>query len=226
MKCQPNDSSQCVLLRADAASGPPLIMWLFKVIQNGLVFAALVSGVVVGGHLVYCTSAKCRNWLLVFITIVTGFFHMLTCLFLLGLSELSGMSEFPQGGDQDCLDYSASSSLANTILLTVVATSIIKQNTISRLRSHVGIILLILSTTLGIALLNNNDSTPESVKQNAFLTLGKKETPHVDVFWSMCQRLVSEEQYRLLCEYFLIYIPVAMVVCVAWYRTYKRTGGK
>ena len=175
----------------------------------------------------YCNSTKCRNWLLVFTTVVTGFLHMLTCLFLLGLSELSGYNNLSNGGKQDCVDYTSSATLANALVFTIVALNIIKQNTDSKLKAYSAITLQIFSTSTGLVLLNGKAAnSSDDMQQNVFLSLGKKGTPHVDVFWSMCQILVSEASYRLLCEYCLFYIPIAMTVFVAWYKNYRRTGGK
>ena len=181
----------------------------------------------VAGHMVYCRSAKCRNWLTVLTTVVTGFFHMMTCLYLLGLSELSGYSELPHGGQPDCVDYSPTASVANVVILTLVVVNVIKQNFSSSWKTYGAMIVQILLSATGLLVLTRNSADrPADLRQNVFLEIGKKGSPHIDVFWSVCQKLISNEHFTLSCEYGLIYLPVAVIVLVAWYKTYRRTGGK
>ena len=225
--CLGNRNKECYTIAVDNTFETQSVMWLYKVFQNGLIFVSLVAGMAVAGHMVYCRSAKCRNWLTVFTTVVTGFFHMMTCLYLLGLSELSGYSELPHGGQPDCVDYSPTASVANVVVLTLVSVNVIKQNFSSSLKTYGAMIVQILLSATGLLVLTRNSADrPADLRQNVFLELGKKGSPHVGVFWSVCQKLVSNEHFTLSCEYGLIYLPVAVIVLVAWYKTYRRTGGK
>lgn len=223
--CPDNTSKLCYSVSFETPAGIRETMWLYKVFQNGLVFVALVAGIFVAGHMLYCRSLRCRNWLLVFTTVVTGFFHMITCLFLLGLSEISGINELPLGGQQDCVDYSSSATVANAVVLTFVAISIIRQNSYSSLKMYCAMCLQIITSSIGLIVSSSYIAgRPVNMQQKVFMTLGKKDTSHIDVFWSVCQTNISEEHYRLLYEYGLIYIPVVVTVLSTWYRTYRRTG--
>ena len=203
-------------------------MWLYKVFQNGLVFVSLVAGIAVTGHMVYCRAAKCRNWPTVFTTVVTGFFHMITCLYLLGLSELSGHSELPHGGRPDCVDYSPTANVANVVILTLVAVNVIKQNFSSSWKKYSAMVVQIFLSVTGLLILTRHSAYQSSdMRQDVFIELGKREgSPHIDVFWSVCQKLVSKEIFTVSCEYGLIYCPVAVTFLLVWYKTYRRTGGE
>lgn len=223
--CAENRGKECYIVDIQNPFETQSIMWLYKVFQNGLVFVSLVAGIAVTSHMVYCRAAKCRNWLTVFTTVVTGFFHMITCLYLLGLSELSGHSELPHGGQPDCVDYSPTANVANVIILTLVAVNVIRQN-FSAPWKYSAMVLQVLLSSTGLLILTRNSANQSSdMRQDVFIELGKREgSPHIDVFWSVCQKLVSDEKLTLFCEYGLIYIPVAVTFLLVWYKTYRRTG--
>lgn len=220
-----NRSNDCYILTQDSLSTTQSIMWLYKVFQNGLIFVSLVAGLAVTGHMLYCRSTKCRNWFTVFATVVTGFFHMMICLFLLSLSELTGYNELPHGGEQGCVDYTPAANTANVIVLTLIALNVIKQNFSSPLKTACAIgIQILLSSTGFIILTMGRPDQPSDMRQTVFLTLGHKDTSHIDIFWSVCQKKISNEHFSLICEYGLIYIPIGVMVLIAWYKTYRRTG--
>ena len=226
--CAENSSVKCYIIDVKNPLETQSIMWLYKVFQNGIVFVSLVAGIAVTGHMIYCRAGKCRNWMTVFTTVVTGFFHMITCLYLLGLSELSGQSEIPHGGRPDCVDYSPTANVANVIILTLVAVNVIKQNFSSSCMKYCAIVLQILFSAAGLFVVTHKSATQSpDMRQDVFIELGKQDdSPHIGIFWSVCERLISDEKFTLFCEYGLIYFPVTMTFLLVWYKTYRRTGGK
>lgn len=201
-------------------------MFIFGLFQSGLIFAALTAGLVSICHVIYCRAIICRNSSLLLVLILTGFCHMLVCVYLLQISEQSAELEVPRGGYQHCTDYYLSATLANTIILSAIVHNIIKQNVSSTIFARIAWIVSFGSIIAGLLFVTRLfEYDPPKLQQEALVTLGRTNETHLDVFWSVCKKDVLAEKFRLIAEYGLIYLPIAAVVMLALYRSFKKNKG-
>lgn len=201
-------------------------MFVFKLFQCGMLFTALVAGLVSICHVLYCRARFCRNSSLILLLILTGFCHMLACVYLLQISENSASHEIPRGGNQQCMDYYLPATLANAVILAAIVHNIIKQNvTTSSLVCVVWTVSIgsIVTGLFGVARLSDLD--PPALYQDTFLTVGSTNESHLEVFWSICQKDIFAEKSRLLAEYGFIYLPVIVIVIFAWNKSFRESKG-
>lgn len=201
-------------------------MFIFGLFQCGLIFAALTAGLVCICHVIYCRAIICRNSSLLLVLILTGFCHMLVCVYLLQISEQSAEVEVPRGGNQHCTDFYFSATLANTIILSAIVHNIIRQNVSSSIVASIARIVSFGSIITGLLCITRLfEYDPPELQQEALVTLGRTNESHLDVFWSVCKKDVHAEKFRLTAEYGLIYLPIAAIVMFAWYKSFKKNKG-
>ncbi|XP_053407658.1 uncharacterized protein LOC128559579 [Mercenaria mercenaria] len=223
--CKDKNRTNCTELsmRMETTSSLSDTMFVFELFQSGLIFSALTAGLVSICHVIYCRAIICRNSSLLLVLILTGFCHMLVCVYLLQISEQSALYEIPNGGHQRCTDYYLPATLANTIILASIVHNIIRLNVKSMVCAGIVWAVSVGSIVVGLLCLARlHEFSPPVMQQETFVSLGRSNETHLDVFWSVCKKEVYAEKIRLLAEYGLIYIPVIIIVLFAWHRSFKR----
>ncbi|WAR21971.1 hypothetical protein MAR_015945 [Mya arenaria] len=195
------------------------VMFIFKLFQSGLIFTALVAGVICVGHVVFVRRKNCRNTTTLFAVMLSGFLHMIACVCMLTISEkyttrLANLGHLSAGS---CMDYSMTAALANAVVLVFIVHNIFVQNfkwsVCSCLAYAVTLGSIVTGSVFILKIVPQNSQLP--VAQQSLVTLGTAGSQHVEVFWSVCQKNAHEERWALLTEYVLIYLPVIVTVLVA-----------
>ena len=226
--CENKNSANCSRqnLRMETISGVSDTMFIFELFQSGLVFTALTAGLLCICHVIYCRAVICRNSSTLLVLILTGFCHMLVCVYLLQMSEGFAVFEIPKGGHQRCTDYYLPATLANTITLTAIVHNLITLNIKSTISA-----VIVWTTSVGsiitglVSIIRLHEYSPPIMQHDTFVTIGDVNDTHLNVFWSICKKDVSAETVRILSEYGLIYTPVVIIVIFAWYKSYKKNKG-
>lgn len=224
--CVDSEEAICISVHMEDRTIFTSTMFLFKLFQSGLIFTALVSGLICLTHLIYCRTTNCRNSATISAMLLVGFCHMIACVYLLEMSEESADYGAGYAENQGCVDYFIPATFSNTAVLVIIIHNIIRYNWTSKLGAVLTWTIALGSVLVGLSfiLCNQNDSLV-GVGQESIMTLGSKNQTHLDVFWSVCRKDLYNEKYRLVYEYGLIYFPVVIVILSGWYQSHRETKG-
>ncbi|XP_052816596.1 uncharacterized protein LOC128243103 isoform X3 [Mya arenaria] len=194
-------------------------MFIFQLLQKGMIFTALVVGVICCGHLVFVRRKYCRNTTTLLAVVLPGFFHLIACVKVLIIAEKNTVIRGKEGTPSVglCLDYLMTAVCANTVVIVVIIHNIFVKNfkwSVSSCLAYAGILSCIITGSFFVI-----NRVPQysslQVAQHSPVTLGTPGNQHIEVFLSVCQKNVYEERWAILAEYLLIYIPVIVTVLAA-----------
>ncbi|WAR13661.1 hypothetical protein MAR_027841 [Mya arenaria] len=176
-------------------------MFIFQLLQKGMIFTALVVGVICCGHLVFVRRKYCRNTTTLLAVVLPGFFHLIACVKVLIIAEKNTVIRGKEGTPSVglCLDYLMTANFKWSV---------------SSCLAYAGILSCIITGSFFVI-----NRVPQysslQVAQHSPVTLGTPGNQHIEVFLSVCQKNVYEERWAILAEYLLIYIPVIVTVLAA-----------
>ncbi|XP_052816597.1 uncharacterized protein LOC128243103 isoform X4 [Mya arenaria] len=205
-------------------------MFIFQLLQKGMIFTALVVGVICCGHLVFVRRKYCRNTTTLLAVVLPGFFHLIACVKVLIIAEKNTVIRGKEGTPSVglCLDYLMTAVCANTVVIVVIIHNIFVKNfkwSVSSCLAYAGILSCIITGSFFVI-----NRVPQysslQVAQHSPVTLGTPGNQHIEVFLSVCQKNVYEERWAILAEYLLIYIPVIVTVLAALCMNKTKQTGK
>lgn len=227
--CPDSPWQTCLEVRmADDCSTSGTI-FMYEILQSGLIFCALVAGIASLLHVLCCRSGTCSNTSLFSIMMVAGLCHLVSSVYLLHSSEyLSERGNSVKCKQRECMDYYTPATVANTVILAVITSSILFNSLSTRLKAWLTCSLYIFTIFCGLYMSVN---VPEDIRtgrpeNDSLLSLGPNNNTHLDVFLSVCPTSISQERFRLWYEYSLIYLPMLIVVFLAWCKLKKTSKGK
>ncbi|WAR04075.1 hypothetical protein MAR_010633 [Mya arenaria] len=195
------------------------VMFIFQLLQSGLIFTALVAGAISIGHLVLIRRKYCRNTTTLFAVVLSGYLHLIASVYMLTIAENYMIRRVKQGPPSvgSCLDYSMRAAFANGVVLVFIVHNVFVQNfkwSMSTCLAYAGTLGCIITGSFSVIKIVSHNS-PLPVAQHSLVTLGTYGSQHFDVFLSVCQKNVYEERWAILVEYLVIYVPVMVTVLVA-----------
>ncbi|WAR04060.1 hypothetical protein MAR_010618 [Mya arenaria] len=206
-------------LQASQQTNDSYVMFMFQLFQKGMIFSALVAGVICCGHLVFVRRKYCRNTTTLFAVVLSGFLHLIASVCMLTIAEKNTEIRVEDGPPSvgSCFDYSMTAVCANTVVLLAIIHNVFVQNfkwLVSSCLAYAGILgCVITGSFFVIKRMPQNSSFP--VAQTTLVTLGASRSQHMNVFLSVCQKNVNEERWAIFAEYMLIYVPVIVTVLTA-----------
>ncbi|XP_052815855.1 uncharacterized protein LOC128242656 [Mya arenaria] len=118
------------------------------------------------------------------------------------------------------MDYSMTAAIANGVVLEFIVHNVYVQNfkwSMSSCLAYAGTLDCIITGSFSVIKIVPQNS-PLQVAQHSLVTLETYGSGNLDVFFSVCQKNVSEERWAIPAEYLVIYVPVMVTVLVALYR--------
>lgn len=224
--CPDSKMDRCLEVHMEDDCVLPTTVYVFQLLQSGIIFIALVAGVVSLTHILYFRFRTCANSGSLAVLVLVGLIHLISGIYQLQFSEYSTENGFPGCKTGGCLDMYVISTICNTLMLLVIVCKVITNNASTKVQALLSLACFSLTTFLGLGMILRSPDNNQTKENDSIATLGKENQTHLEVFLSFCQKSVMEESYRLWFEYSLVYFPATFVVFVAWYRTKHQTKGK
>ncbi|XP_052818516.1 uncharacterized protein LOC128244560 [Mya arenaria] len=190
--------------------------------QSGFIFTAFVAGAICVGHLVLIRRKYCPNTTTLFAVVLSGFLHLIASVCMLTIAENYMKKRVKQGPPSvgSRMDYSMTAAIANGVVLEFIVHNVYVQNfkwSMSSCLAYAGTLDCIITGSFSVIKIVPQNS-PLQVAQHSLVTLETYGSGNLDVFFSVCQKNVSEERWAIPAEYLVIYVPVMVTVLVALYR--------
>lgn len=209
----------------DCVISPSVVM--FQLLQAGLIFTALVAGMVSMTHILLWRFTRCRNSATLAAVMMIGLCHLVSCIYLIQMSASSGSRGLHGCHVEGCLDYYATATIANTLLLVVILHNVIMNCCQTKTNGYVYSVCYAFPVLSGLYMAVNKPQDDSSLVlgNDSIMSLGKQNQTHLDVFLPVCPTSVSGGRFRLMYEYCLIYVPSTIVIFAAWCKTRQASKG-
>ncbi|KAH3785388.1 hypothetical protein DPMN_163476 [Dreissena polymorpha] len=201
------------------------VIFLFRLLQSGLIFMAMAAGIVCLWHIVF-RRKSCANAGTIFAMVFAGFVHLIICVRMLSIAEKPVVLP-NQAPAHLCLDYTIPALYANSIVHIFILHNIIFNNTQTTVGALLIWILSIGTILTGLVLIwdTSGAQTVSHLNQRNFLSLMDSPKGRLEAFLSVCEKHLSSEITNLMIEYLLLYLPVVIIVTWALARNFLRTRG-
>ena len=229
MQCPDIPWQECIEMKVEDDCAITPIVQMFQVLQSGLVFVAVVSGVISLFHLLTYRFWRCGNSATFTAILMIGLCHLISCIYLLKMAENKGDSGgIPGCSSSGCLDYYAVSTIANSLVIAIILCNVIRNSCSTQSRGFVYCLCYTFPVFTGLYMAVHKpwDTVDQYLQNDSLMTLGQQNQTHLDVFLAVCPTSVSSDRFRLWYEYSLIYLPGVIVVVVAWCTSDDETKGK
>ncbi|KAH3785357.1 hypothetical protein DPMN_163444 [Dreissena polymorpha] len=201
------------------------VIFLFRLVQSGLIFMAMAASIVCLWHIIYFRRKSCANAGTIFAMVFAGFVHLIICVRMLSIAEEPVVLP-NQAPAHLCLDYTIPALYANSIVYIFILHNLIFNHAQTTVGALLIWILSIGSILTGLVLISDTSGaqTVSHLNQRNFLSLMDSPKGHIEAFVSVCEKHISSEIANVMIEYLLLYLPVVIIVTWALARKFLQTG--
>ncbi|KAH3785226.1 hypothetical protein DPMN_163311 [Dreissena polymorpha] len=200
------------------------VMFLFRLVQSGLIFMAMAAGIVCLWHIFYFRRKSCANSGTSFGIVFAGFVHLIICVRMLSIAEEPVVLP-NQAPAHLCLDYTIQALYANSIVYIFILHNLIFNHAQTTVGALFIWILSIGSIYTGLVLIWDTSGAQDvaHLNQRNFLSFTDSPKGRLEAFVSVCEKHLSSEITNVMIEYLILYLPVIIIVTWALARNFMQT---
>ncbi|KAH3871731.1 hypothetical protein DPMN_034943 [Dreissena polymorpha] len=198
-------------------------LFVFQLIQYGIVFITLVAGIACLGHIVFVLRKSCLNAGFLFALTFACFCHILVC----GHLKVLALETAYRTRVNVCIDYSLPAMIANAgifmLIIHKISFHIAATSGVAALIRMFSFCSILAGVVLTLSSSVNQDMT--LLNPVSFMSILATPNSHLDASWLICEKRVSSEITNVIIEYLFVYLPVVAVAMWAVVSRFRRTRG-